>query len=796
MADRVHRCHRQPRPEPACAGRCRRSGQPRLYTPTGWAHALRALSIERVGAALHATAATDDPLNRTLEVTVEAASEGSIRVSASTAAAGADSTSIAFGAQPGERFIGFGERSNVVDARGQDVDNYVSDGPFPERARGIVSAIGLPWALRPRDDATYYPVPWTLSSRGYGVLLENDEESTFHMGSQRPGIWSIEPHAPRFSVRVFPGPTPADALRRFTAATGRTPEAQAPWAYGPWFQTGQPNFVPPADERRWIELLQADDAPVSVGETQLHYLPCGANTRDPASEAQRTENFHSHGLARLVYFNPLICTDYQPVYSRAAAAEALQRSPLTGDPYTYPAYVGGEGSAGFTVKPLAQFDFTSSAGQAIYEQLLSQAVGDGVDGWMEDFGEYTPPDAISADGTPGSQIHNLYPTTYHCLVRRFQDARIASPEARPLVRFSRSGWTGSARCVDDVWGGDPTTVWGFDGLSSAVKQALSIGSSGVSRWGSDIGGYDTFGSDQQLDRELLARWIEFGAASPVMRTKASGFELPPYSRPQIWEPPTIGVWRAYAKLHTQLNPYLRGADAVYRETGLPIIRDLMLMFPGDQRAGGLDDEYMLGPSLLVAPVLAPKATERSLYLPDGPWLDFWNAVRFDQQSGAYRMDEPRLISGRQQITVPAPLERLPMMIRAGALIPLLPADVDTLAPYGRAPGLVHLGDRAGRMRLLAFPRGRSGERMNEREWLRSRELSSDRWSLLIRGARRRDYSIEAAMTTLERPFRPRSVRLNGHPLRHNAWSYDPRAGVLVMQVGCRDCALMVGARGR
>jgi alpha-glucosidase (family GH31 glycosyl hydrolase) len=764
-----------------------------FHTATGWTYAVRATSLRRQGKGIRATVATDDPLGGTLDVTIAPAGQDSIRVTATATGADPDSTEIAFGAMPDERFTGFGERSNFVDARGQDVDNYVSDGPYPERARDIISVVGLPWAETRRDDATYFPVPWTLSSRGYGVLLENDERSTFHMESQRPGVWSIEPEAATVSVRIFPGPTPAKALKRYTAATGRTPAAQAPWAYGPWFQTGQPNFVPVEDERTWIETLRAADAPVSVGETQLHYLPCGANTRQPESEAERTKNFHSHGLARLVYFNPLICTDYEPVYSQAAAAGGLQRD-ATGDPYTYPAYVGGEGPAGFTVKPLAQFDFTSEGGARVYDQLLRQAVNDGADGWMEDFGEYTPLDAVSADGTPGTQMHNRYPTTYHCAVRDFQDASVAKKKARPLVRFSRSGWTGSAACVDNVWGGDPTTVWDFDGLSSAIKQALTIGASGISRWGSDIGGYHTFGPDEQLDRELLARWIEFGAASPVMRTKASGLELPPYDRPQIWEPESIRIWRTYAKLHTQLNPYLRGADAIYRKRGMPIVRGMLLAYPGDARAVGLEDQYLLGPSLLVAPAITPGAEQRSLYLPHGRWLEFWKALRFGGHDGDFRMKRPRVVKGKRRLNVKTPLDRLPLMVRAGAIIPLLPADVDTLADYGKGRGLVHLDDRAGRMHLLVFPRGDTDARMNEGERLRSREPGGKRWRLRIDGARRRTYDIEVAMATLEHRFTPAEVRVDGKPLPRVDWSYRRDNRVLTARVRCRICTVVTRAK--
>ena len=113
-----------------------------------------------------------------------------------------------------------------------------------------------------------------------------------------------------------------------------------------------------------------------------------------------------------------------------------------------------------------------------------QAVEDGKDGWMEDFGEYTPPDSVHANGLPGSQMHNRYPVDYHCAGWSF-----AQRAPRPIARHIRSGWTGAARCAQVVWGGDPTTAWGFDGLDSAIKNGLTMGLSGVSIWGSDIGGF-------------------------------------------------------------------------------------------------------------------------------------------------------------------------------------------------------------------------------------------------------------------------------------------------------------------
>jgi alpha-glucosidase (family GH31 glycosyl hydrolase) len=676
---------------------------------------------------------------------------------------------ISFRAARHELFTGFGERSNAVDQRGRDVLNYTADGPFLERDRAIAGAVVPDWAELDRPDATYYPIPWLLSSRGYGVLVDNDATSRFRLGRKR---WSVEADGRRLDLRVFTGPRPADALRRFTAATGRQPAPPAPWAYGPWIQTGQPNVVPLDEEASIVRTLREADAPVSAAETQMHFLPCGAHRGREAYELARTQQFHAAGLAHMAYFNSHLCVAYEPVFGEAVAAGALQRD-ADGQPITFPAFVGGEGAAGFTVEPLAQFDFPSKPAKRIYARLLREAVAQGKDGWMEDFGEWTK----------SARIHNRYPRDYHCavrdIVRRFD---------RPLVRFQRSGWTGAARCSVDVWGGDPTTVWGFDGLRSAVTQALTIGMSGVARWGSDIGGYNSFGPLERLTPELLKRWIELGAVSGVMRTKRSGIALPAYERPQVFDPGTLPVWRRYAKLHTQLLPYVQAADATYRATGLPLMRHGLLTHPADPRAVRADDQFMFGPDLLAAPVLTPGATRRRLYLPAGRWIDLWRSASYRTGDGSLRLGHARILRGRRALTLPAPLAELPLLTRAGAVIPMLPADVDTLAPY-RGAGVVRLADRLDRIGLLAFPRGRSAAGMGARpERLRSAE--GDRaWRLTIRGKRARLYRLQASLATLRRPFVPHSLTVGGRPLR--SWSYDRGTRVLRASFRVRNGTLVV-----
>ncbi|HEX8741587.1 MAG TPA: TIM-barrel domain-containing protein [Thermoleophilaceae bacterium] len=773
-------------------------------TAAGWSRASRAIELRREGDAIAALVQTDG--GGELHVRIRPAGEGAIAIEAEPAGGGggaagageagggaaaageagggaaAQAFGIGFDAPAGERFFGFGSRSDAVDHRGLEVENYVSDGPTRPEDRQYPRAVVPPWSHGERDDSTYYPVPWMLSSRGYGVLVDRDETSRFRLASADERAWDLEVDAPALALRVFAGPTPADALRRFTAATGRQPPPSTAWAFGPWFQTGQPNRVELAQEAEMIRAQREADAPVSAAETQMHFLPCGAHRDDPGYNAARTRQFHAAGLAHLVYFNPSLCTSYQPVWSGAAAQGLLIRE-ASGQPHVYPAFVGGSGPAGFTTEPLSQFDFTNPATGAYYESLLRQATDGGHDGWMQDFGEGAPPQGVASDGTTGSALHNRYPTDYHCAVQRAVE-RIG----RPVVRHQRSGWTGAARCASDVWGGDPTTVWDYDGLASGLKQALGIGMSGVSRFGTDIGGYNTYGPGENLTPELLVRWIELGAVSAVMRTKYSGLAVPSYRRPQVFDPGILPVWRRYTKLHTQLYPYILAADATYRASGLPLMRHLALEAPGDPRAVAADDQLLFGPDLLAAPVVEPGARERRLYAPRGGWIDWWRSVSFKQGDGSFQPRAARLLEGGREHTLPAPPEELPLLARAGSVLPMLSPDVDTLAPY-RAGRVVRLADREDRLTLLAFPRGRWRGGMLEGERLGSAELRGGGWRLGIDGARPRSYTVRASLAALARPFRPCRVTLGPSPLPRGAWSWRPRQRVLTAKFATRSGSL-------
>ncbi len=731
-----------------------------------WFHATRVAAAPRAdsggsAAGYAATLATDDPAGGTIAVQVSRAADGVVRVAAS-GPAGAERMGVGFRAQSGERFLGFGERSDAVVRTGGTVEHRVTEGPYQPVENPFLTAFVPPPGQNTRADATYFPIPWLLSSRGYGVLLDQDEPSQHTLD----GPWSMDVAGGRLSYRVYAGPKPADALARFTQDVGRQPPAAAPFFFGPWWQP-QNNR-----EAEGIETLRKAGALGSVMQTYTHYLPCGDQLAKPEAERERTARAHDAGLAITTYFNPMICTGYPGRY-----AEARDRGLLTqtsdGRPYEY-RYTG---SAQFFV---GQLDFTAPGAGAFFGDLLGEAVGNGYDGWMEDFGEYTPTDSRSHDGTPGPAMHNRYVVDYHAAGRAFARDRAS----RPLARFNRSGFTGAAKESQVVWGGDPSTSWGFDGLQSAVRNGLSMGLSGVSLWGSDIGGYFAI-SQPQTTPELMRRWLQAGFAQGVMRTQGNGFQLTAQKRARIFDPDVLPTWTRYAQLRTQLFPYLDAAQRSYDATGLPIMRQLALAYPDDPRAVERDDTYLFGPDLLVAPVVEPGATSKRLYLPAGRWVDLWRSVDV-QKDGSLRLKAPVVLEGGREVTLPAPGEELPMLVREGAVLPFLPSDVETLTSYGK--GVVHLADRDRRRTLLAWPkRGGSGEaQATPRARVRSGLGAGNRWTLRVKQEKRRRFDLQVAM-----PAKPCALVLKGRRQRFAYADGVLRAsvrmgtGTLVARTRCR-----------
>ena len=602
---------------------------------------------------------------------------------------------LAWACTPEERWLGFGERSDEFLRGHGTVECYVGEGPYQPYEYPFLEGIVPPWGMRQRLDATYFPLPWLLSTNGWGLALHNDDLSYFRLRPNGQDQLAVEVEATTLSLRLYGGPTPLDALRNYTDDVGRQPEPPARWAFGPWYQTGHANHIPLEEERRQAEALRAAGVPVSAAETHCRHLPLGEHRGHEDDERARTEMLHGFGLAVLSYLNPLIGIDFADAFARAQNDDALLRH-ADGSTYVFEAYVGGR-EPPHTQE--TQYDFFTPAAIDRFTDVAAELVDSGYDGWMEDFGEDTPLDACHPDGTPlGTAGHNRYATAFHDGAAE-ATRRLEADTGRPLVRFVRSGFTGTAPHVPSVWGGDPTTGWGFDGLASALVNGLSMGASGIALWGSDIGGF--LSSQQHLTPELLIRWIQFGALSPLMRTKSSGIELPPYRRPQVWDDDVLPHFQRWCAWHTQLNDYLLVAHEDYRTTGRPIMCAMALDDPDGPAADALD-QYWLGRDLLCAPVLDDDARERTVTVPQDGMIELWRAVEYDPISRVHSLTGAgaSAVHGQRPATLAAPLDRMPILLRPGALLCLLPPEVDTLAPYGE---LVRRADDITDRIVLAFP---------------------------------------------------------------------------------------------
>ena len=415
-----------------------------------------------------------------------------------------------------------------------------------------------------------------------------------------------------------------------------------------------------------------------------------------------------------------------------------------------------------------QFDFFAEAAVDRFTDVATELVASGYDGWMEDFGEDTPLDACHPDGSPlGTAGHNRYATAFHKGAAETA-RRLEADTGRPLVRFVRSGFTGTAPHVPSVWGGDPTTGWGFDGLASALVNGLSMGSSGIALWGSDIGGF--LSSEQHLTPELLIRWIQFGALSPLMRTKSSGIELPPYRRPQVWDDDVLPHFQRWCAWHTQLNDYLLAAHDYYRRTGRPIMCAMALDDPDGPAADALD-QYWLGRDLLCAPVLEDEARERSVSVPCDGMIELWRAVDYDPVSRAHALTGAgtSAVHDKGKVTLSAPLDEAPMLLRPGAVLCLLSPEVDTLAPYGAS---FRRADDVSDRTVLAFPSaswsGPLGPGLSAKS-----VVTETAWILELSKVNDRRLSLEADLGLLPNGA-PDDIEIRGAASHH----YDPATGVL------------------
>ncbi len=527
-------------------------------------------------------------------------------------------------------FFGLGERFDRIKLDGLKTDL------LPQDLLG--QAGGHNW--------TYIPIPFLFTPRGLGLYLDVAVESAFDLSTAEQGKFSVLSKTPSADAYLFVG-EPKDILQSYTSLTGRTP-VPPPWALGVWICSYQSPQSVMAEARK----LKQNDIPANaiwtfdvMGKGDIMGWPLWWTGYYP-HPSQFTAQLHQMGFKVLTYVHPYLRSVLDPYNLPNPSYEEGLRTGL------FVLNAEGQPSGpGFEPHRDGNIDFTKPANVDWWERKIRNILlDDGFDGWMEDFGEWVNQSDRFAAGVTGRTMANLNPLFYHKIT--YEITHEAKPDA---VEFVRSGYAGSQGYTQVVWGGDQFPNWTQDyGLPSVVRAGITAGLSGFSVWAPDIA------ANGRL-LELWTRWVEFGALTPVMRNHLWD---KPEGAVNLWtSAQTMDTFRAYAKLHASLFPYLFTYAREAARDGLPIMRHPLLNYPDDATTYDCTDEYLLGDDILVAPVVEQGVTSRSLYLPAGSWVDYWTG---------------EILAGGRQAKVAAPLEHIPIFVRAGSILPFAGVEPETL----------------------------------------------------------------------------------------------------------------------
>ncbi|MBC7227570.1 MAG: glycoside hydrolase family 31 protein [Thermoflexales bacterium] len=564
---------------------------------------------------------------------------------------------------PDAHFYGLGERAAPLDLRGGVYVNWNTD----------------PRTYGPGDDPLYLCVPFLLvllpEGRGaFGLLLENSARSWFDLGRTEPGVVRIEVESPHpsptplrgeVSCILFFAPTVAELVERFTEATGRHPLFPR-WALG--YHQCRWSYYPEERVRRLArDFRETYRVPCDGIHLDIHYMDgYRVFTWDPRrfpDPKGLIADLHGQGFKVVTIIDPGVKADRNYRVFREGLERGMFCRYPDGRVFIGPVWPGN----------CAFPDFTDPRVREWWGDLHRDLLEAGVDGVWDDMNE---PALFGEDGAtiPGPVRHNLdgaggdhrvAHNLYGLNMARATAEGLARlrPDRRPFV-ITRSGWTGVQRYTAH-WTADNRSDWAS--LRQTLPMVLNLGLSGIAFTGSDIGGFEGFATG-----ELFTRWLQMSVFFPFCRahTYFASHDQEPWS----WGEPYLSVNREFIQLRYQLLPYLYTALWQCAQRGVPIVRPLLWASQDDPTTHTLDDEFLCGDALLVAPVLEEGATRRRVYLPAGRWYDFWT-------------DD--VLEGPGWIEAEAPLERIPVFVRAGAAVPMGP-EMDYVGQRPTDPLTLHL----------------------------------------------------------------------------------------------------------
>ncbi len=497
----------------------------------------------------------------------------------------------------GENVYGFGERFGAFIKNGQSIETTNQDGGTA-------------------GEQSYKTVPFYLTNKGYGVFVNSSDNVAFEVATEKVSRVQFCVPGEKLEYFIIYGPSPKEIIKKYTALTGR-PAMVPEWSLGLWLST---SFTTSYDEKTvmsFIDGMKERNIPLSVFHFDCFWMK-GFNWCDFTWDLETfpdpkglLKRLHERGLKVCVWINPYIA----------------QRSPLFEEGkkggYFIKKNDGSVWQTDMWQAGMAIVDFTNPEACRWYASKLDALVDMGVDTFKTDFGERIPTDCVYFNGADPQKMHNYYTYLYNKCVFDLLEKRRGKGEA---CLFARSATAGSQK-FPLHWGGDCEST--FEAMAETLRGGLSLGLCGFGFWSHDIGGFE--GNPPPA---LFKRWLQFGLLSSHSRLHGSNSYRVPWSVDEE----SGDVARIFTNIKLKLKPYLLKMAEEACASGVPVIRAMFLEFPDDPTCAYLDRQYMLGDSLLVAPVFSEDGTVE-YYLPKGKWVHYIDGREIDCTSGGKWLTE-------------------------------------------------------------------------------------------------------------------------------------------------------------
>lgn len=522
----------------------------------------------------------------------------------------------------GEYVYGLGERFTSFTKNGQVVDIWNKDG-------GTSS------------EQAYKNIPFYVSSKGYGVFVNHPELVSYEIASEKVKKAQFSVAGESLEYFFIEGPTIKEVLSKYTSLTGK-PALPPAWTFGLWLTT---SFTTNYDEETvnsFVDGMAERDLPLHVFHFDCFWMREYQWTDfewdkrvfpDPEGMLKRLKD---KGLKICVWINPYI-GQRSKLFEEGKKNGYLLKKP-NGDVFQWDLWQAG----------MALVDFTNPAACEWYASYLRDLVDQGVDSFKTDFGERIPTDVVYFDGSDPQKMHNYYTQIYNKVVFEVLEEKLGKNEAAVFARSATAG----GQQFPVHWGGD--CYADYESMAESLRGGLSLGLSGFGFWSHDIGGFEN-----TAPAHVFKRWLAFGLLSSHSRLHGSSS----YRVPWAYDDEAVDVTRFFTKLKCSLMPYLFNVAGEAAEHGWASMRAMVMEFPEDPTAELLDRQYMLGDSILVAPVFQENG-EVQYYLPEGRWTHLLSGETV--QGGSWRKEKYDFFS-------------LPVFVRENSLVAT--GAVDTRPDY-------------------------------------------------------------------------------------------------------------------